>query len=731
MPDRVGQQLGNYRLLRLLGRGGFAEVYLGEHLYLKRRAAIKVLHTSLEDEKVDQFLAEGQTLARLTHPNIVQVFDFAVEQGIPFLAMGYAPRGTLRWRHPRGTCLSLATTAAYVKHIAAALQYAHTHHVIHRDVKPENMLLGPDQQILLSDFGMALLAPSPEQLSTQAMAGTLLYMAPEQIRGKPGFASDQYSLGIVVYEWLCGVRPFEGSHWQVAYQQVSELPRPLRDHDPSLPQAVEEVVLKALAKDPQERFVSVQMFAQAFERASAISQLDLRSGTEVIAPLDDNSPAQPITPAVTSKRVFVSASHADDNFVAQLKADLQQRRIEVWYEDPDNTQNSLDQEDVVRQAIRAVDVVLLVVSLHARSSRIVKEHLRIAGLYQRRLVFMWASGEEIADVLPQEWGRTIQIDLIDAREGRYEAALDELVTCLQEADLSVQSVTTAPVATQRTTPPVLSNVFLFNQQLPSPGEFFGRARERLTLLDRTYKQASTSIVGPRRIGKTWLMRYLQLVAPEKLGSRFHLSYLDATAQQCTTVAGLAASVLEILTSQKYTFGDKQEALLVLEQEVQDLARDHVLVLCIDEFEGFDNRREFDLHFFTALRAMAHKDLCLVVASKQPLIDIVGDYGKTSGFFNVFKQCTLEPFSKKEAAGFVQSKGEQAHLTKQERQYLLHYGQVDGAYWPIRLQLVGETLLQDKILAIQENDPDYYRPADLDYWQAFERRLEQTYRGVVR
>ena len=295
----------------------------------------------------------------------------------------------------------------------------------------------------------------------------------------------------------------------------------------------------------------------------------------------------------------------------------------------------------------------------------------------------------------------------------------------------VQDVTIAPVTTQQTTSPIISNVFLFNQQLPSPDEFFGRARERLTLLDRTYKQASTSIVGPRRIGKTWLMSYLQLVAPEKLGSRFRLSYLDATAQQCATVAGFAASVLELLTLQKYTFTDKQEALLVLEEEVQELARNHVLVLCIDEFEGFGNRKEFDLHFFTALRALAHRYLCLVLASKQPLIDIVGDYGKTSGFFNVFKQCTLEPFSKKEAEGFVQSKGDQAHLTEQERQYLLRYGQVDGACWPIRLQLVGEMLLEDKILAMRENDPDYYRPADPDYWRAFERRLEQTYRGVVR
>jgi serine/threonine protein kinase len=267
MTDRVLQQLGNYCLLHLLGRGGFAEVYLAEHRYLKRRAALKVLHASLRDEEVSKFLSEAQTLARLDHPNIMRVHDFAVEQGIPFLAMDHAPGGTLRDQHPHGSCPSLATIVAYVKQIAAALQYAHTHHVIHRDVKPENMLLGPSQQVMLSDFGLALFSPSPEQLSTQVMAGTIPYMAPEQIRGRPTFASDQYALGIVVYEWLCGARPFEGAPWQIAYQQVSTPPPPLRQHNPSLPQAVEDVVLKALAKDPQERHANVELFALALEQA--------------------------------------------------------------------------------------------------------------------------------------------------------------------------------------------------------------------------------------------------------------------------------------------------------------------------------------------------------------------------------------------------------------------------------------------------------------------------------
>ncbi len=129
-------------------------------------------------------------------------------------------------------------------------------------------MLDTDQHLLISDFGLSLLSPSPDLLSTQAPAGTLPYTAPEQLRGKPGFASDQYALGIIAYEWLCGKRPFEGNAWEIMHQHMDTAPPPLRDWCPTLPAAVETVILRALAKDPQERFVSVQAFAQALARAS-------------------------------------------------------------------------------------------------------------------------------------------------------------------------------------------------------------------------------------------------------------------------------------------------------------------------------------------------------------------------------------------------------------------------------------------------------------------------------
>ncbi len=202
MADYVGQQLGNYRIIRLLGTGGFAEVYLGEHIRLNTQAAIKVLHTQLTDKEMEEFLNEARTIARLDHPNIVRVYEFDVRGGIPFLVMTYAPNGTLRQRHPRGTMLPLPTIVPYVRQIADALQYAHDSKLIHRDIKPENMLVGKRNEILLSDFGIATVARTTRSETDQQIAGTAAYMSPEQIQGHARFASDQYSLGIVVYEWL-------------------------------------------------------------------------------------------------------------------------------------------------------------------------------------------------------------------------------------------------------------------------------------------------------------------------------------------------------------------------------------------------------------------------------------------------------------------------------------------------------------------------------------------------
>jgi len=182
--------------------------------------------------------------------------------------MYYAPNGTLRQRYAPGTRLPLPTILSYVRQVADALHYAHEAKVIHRDIKPENMLVGRRDEVLLSDFGIALIAQTSRQSSTEEVAGTAAYMAPEQIEGRPLPASDQYALGVVVYEWLCGELPFRGTFKEVCTQHLFVAPPSLREKVPLLSASIEQVVMKALAKEPQQRFVDVRAFADALEEAS-------------------------------------------------------------------------------------------------------------------------------------------------------------------------------------------------------------------------------------------------------------------------------------------------------------------------------------------------------------------------------------------------------------------------------------------------------------------------------
>jgi len=176
MADYIGQRLGNYRLVQLLGQGAYAEVYLGEHIQLGMKAAIKVLHTHLIGNEIRAFQQEAQIIANLRHPHIIRILDFDVEKGTPFLVLDYAPHGSLRQKHPRGTRLPLALVVTYVSQIASAIQYAHDRKLIHRDIKPENMLIDQKEEILLSDFGIATIIHSTTSMSTQAAAGTPAYM---------------------------------------------------------------------------------------------------------------------------------------------------------------------------------------------------------------------------------------------------------------------------------------------------------------------------------------------------------------------------------------------------------------------------------------------------------------------------------------------------------------------------------------------------------------------------
>ncbi len=274
--DYTGERFGDYVLVERIGDGGFASVYKGEHVRTKTLAAVKIL----KQQQVKDFINEVRRTVLLQHPNIIKILDFGIRESdnVAFITMAYAPNGSLRekYPYPPGTRLPLTTVVLYVQQVAAALQYAHEQGVIHRDIKPHNLLLDANNTVLLSDFGIASSAatstfiPAEGEQGVKIAAGTWAYMAPEQFQGRPASpASDQYAFALVVYEWLCGEPAFVVSDsrlWSHVHQHVT--PPALREKNPSLSVAVEQVVLKALAKQPAERFSSVRAFATAFVNAA-------------------------------------------------------------------------------------------------------------------------------------------------------------------------------------------------------------------------------------------------------------------------------------------------------------------------------------------------------------------------------------------------------------------------------------------------------------------------------
>lgn len=265
MANRSGEPFGPYRLVRFIKAGGFGEVYEATHPQ-RGRVALKLLKGQLDEQGLQDFLSDVRAVL-LRHPHIIEIVDFGVESQTAYLAMPYFADGSLRARHPRGTQLPLATIAEYVGQIAEALQYAHDHGTIHRDVKPDNVLLRPDGILVLADFGIAVTFDPSKTHRTAEFAGSLEYAAPEQFEEQPGPASDQYALATMVYEWLSGKVPFPQADNRtpsaMKKKKTQEAPPRLAGIAP----AIEEVVLRALAIDPHDRFSSVQAFAGALTQA--------------------------------------------------------------------------------------------------------------------------------------------------------------------------------------------------------------------------------------------------------------------------------------------------------------------------------------------------------------------------------------------------------------------------------------------------------------------------------
>ncbi|GAB4423860.1 MAG: hypothetical protein Kow00106_20840 [Anaerolineae bacterium] len=274
----VGQFLGQYELRELLGVGGMGAVYLAYQNSLQRTVAVKVLRPELtaDPEAVERFTHEARTSAALEHPNIVHIYDYGTQGDISYLVMQLLSGGSLAERlaqraeteHP---LLSLGEIAELLRQVGSALDYAHSRGVIHRDIKPNNILFDNLGNAHLADFGIARLleATTTGLTGPGEVRGTFAYMAPEQWLGqKLTPATDQYALGVMTYALVTGRLPFESpTPAGVRHAHLNERPMPLRAYRPDVPEAVEQVIGRALAKKPEERFPTCMAFAQAFEGA--------------------------------------------------------------------------------------------------------------------------------------------------------------------------------------------------------------------------------------------------------------------------------------------------------------------------------------------------------------------------------------------------------------------------------------------------------------------------------
>lgn len=267
---KPGTVLGEFRIDAKIGEGGMAAVYRATQPSLQRTVAIKVLDTALQADPtfIARFRREANTVAKLMHPNIVPIYAFGEVDSMLYLVMGYVAGGSLAER--LGRRLDLPTVGRIVGQVADALDYAHKQGIVHRDIKPANILLGEGDWALLSDFGIARMVEGRLRLTQPGIGlGTPEYMSPEQgLSGEIDGRSDIYSLGIVLYELLTGKVPFDGdTPFGILYKQVHE-PLPLPSKlQPSISPALENVIIRATAKRPEDRFQTGEQFKLALEAA--------------------------------------------------------------------------------------------------------------------------------------------------------------------------------------------------------------------------------------------------------------------------------------------------------------------------------------------------------------------------------------------------------------------------------------------------------------------------------
>src|ERR687885_1500368 len=248
---------GRYRIQRKLGAGGMANVYLAEDQELGRRVAIKILNDrhAGDDQFIERFRREAKNAAGLSHPNIVSIYDRGEAEGTYYIAMEYLSGRSLKELIISRGPTPIRIAIDYTRQILAAIGFAHRHGIVHRDIKPHNVVVDPDGRLKVTDFGIARSGAS-QMTEVGSIIGTAQYLSPEQAKGAPvDQRSDLYSVGVVLYELLTGTVPFTGATpLEIAMKHLSQVPEPPSRRTPDLPPELDKVALRALAKDPDDRY---------------------------------------------------------------------------------------------------------------------------------------------------------------------------------------------------------------------------------------------------------------------------------------------------------------------------------------------------------------------------------------------------------------------------------------------------------------------------------------------
>ena len=362
----LGQTLGNYVILEALGRGGMAQVYRAYHPQLDRQVAIKVLRADLVDDEsfLSRFRGEAQAIATLRHPHIVQVYDFDVQDGLPYMVMELLEGDTLKTRlyehRARGEPVPLGDVVRILLDVLDGLAYAHGEGLVHRDIKPANVLLTRHGEAVLADFGIAQIVGGTRHTASGALMGTLNYIAPEQgLEGHSDARSDLYSLGIVFYEMLTQRTPFDANTpLAILMRHLNDPIDAPRDLDSDIPEALECVVLKALAKQPEARYQTAADMAAALEQAVEDAELELPA--RVSLPMSSPTMAaqtEPVT--VLSGEARSRVTHAEsaqvETAVGLARRLIPSRALQLVSARP----NDLKDHSLRRAIVRAVGLLLL------------------------------------------------------------------------------------------------------------------------------------------------------------------------------------------------------------------------------------------------------------------------------------------------------------------------------------------------------------------------------------